>query len=297
LIVADDVESQALATLVVNKLRGTLNVCAVKAPGFGDGQKDILEDIAILTDATAISENVGRTLESVEIGDLGHAAKVIVGKDKTVIIDGSGEVGNIAKRINMIKTQIEGLEGPSEYEKDKLKERLAKLTGGVAVIRVGAGSEVELKEKKDRVDDALNATRAAVEEGVVAGGGLCFYELRDKLDSLKLKGYEATGVSILRKSLEAPLIQIAENAGKDGAVVASQCGKGKAYDARNDKYVDMIEAGIIDPAKVTRLALQHGASVATMLITTEAMVVEEPEEDKPAMPAPAGGMGGGMGMM
>lgn len=291
LIIADDVDSQALATLVVNKLRGVLNVCAVKSPGFGDRQKEMLGDIAILTGGTVISEETGRTLESVEVSDLGHAEKVIVGKENTVIVDGSGEKKAIEERVEMIKRQIEGT--TSDYDKDKLKERLAKLAGGVAVIKVGAASEVELKERKDRVDDALNATRAAVEEGVVAGGGLALFEARKSLDSLKLSGDELTGVKILKKALESPLRQIAENAGKDGAVVASKCGNGKAYDAANDKFVDMIEAGIIDPAKVVRLALQHGASVATMLITTEAMVVEEPEEEKtPAMPNP--GMDGMM---
>ncbi|MFH1547668.1 MAG: chaperonin GroEL [bacterium] len=291
LIIADDVDSQALATLVVNKLRGVLNVCAVKAPGFGDRRKEMLDDIAILTGGTVISEETGRTLESIEVLDLGHAEKIIVGKENTVVVDGAGEKKAIDGRVEIIKKQIE--ETTSDYDKDKLRERLAKLAGGVAVIKVGAASEVELKEKKDRVDDALNATRAAVEEGVVAGGGLSLFEARESLDSLKLTGDEATGVRILRKSLESPLMQIAENAGKDGAVIASQCGKGKAYDARNDKFVDMIEAGIIDPAKVTRLALQYGASVATMLITTEAMVVEEPEENKPvSMPNP--GMDGMM---
>ncbi len=296
MIIAEEVDSQALATLVVNKLRGVLNVCAVKSPGFGDKGKEMLEDIAVLTGGVVVSEETGRTLESVEMTDLGHAEKIIVGKENTVIVEGSGEKKDIDSRVEMIKKQVD--ESTSDYDKDKLKERLAKLAGGVAVIKVGAASEVELKEKKDRVDDALNATRAAVEEGVVSGGGLCLFEAREDLSKLKLKGDEATGIKILKASLETPLMQIAENAGKDGAVVASKCGKGKAYDARNGKYVDMIEAGIIDPAKVTRLALRHGASVATMLITTEAMVVEEPEEEKPAVPNPAaGGMGGGMGMM
>lgn len=284
LIIADEVESQALATLVVNKLRGVLNVCAVKAPGFGDRRKETLEDIAILTSGVVISEETGRTLESVEMNDLGHAEKIIIGKENTVIIDGAGSKKDINARVEMIRKQME--DTTSDYDKDKLKERLAKLAGGVAVIKVGAASEVELKDRKDRVDDALNATRAAVEEGVVAGGGLALYEARKVLDNVKLSGDEATGIKILEKALASPLTQIAENAGKDGAVVASRCGNGKAYDAANDKFVDMIEAGIIDPAKVTRLALQHGASVATMLITTEAMVVEEPEEEKPGMPNP-----------
>jgi chaperonin GroEL len=296
MIIADDVDSQALATLVVNKLRGVLNVCAVKAPGFGDRRKEMLEDIAILTGGTVISEETGRTLDSVEMTDLGQAKKIIVDKENTTVIDGAGEKKDMDKRVEMIKKQIDGT--TSDYDKDKLKERLAKLAGGVAVIKVGAASEVELKEKKDRVDDALNATRAAVEEGVVAGGGLALFEARKALESLSLKGDEATGVKILDKALTTPLMQIAENAGKDGAVIASNCGDGKGYDARNDKYVDMVASGIIDPAKVTRLALQYGASVATMLLTTEAMVVEEPEDDKPdAAAAAAAGMGGGMGMM
>ena len=299
-IIAEDIDGQAMATLVVNKLRGVLNVVGVKAPGFGDRRKEMLEDLAILTGGVVISEEVGRTLESVEMTDLGHAAKVIVGKEETTIVDGSGEKKDIEKRVDMIKSQIDGTS--SDYDKEKLQERLAKLTGGVAVIRVGAGSEVELNEKKDRVDDALSATRAALEEGVVPGGGVALYDARDELDSVKTENDdEETGVAILRRSLEDPVRQIAENAGKDGAVIASECGKGKGYDARNDKFVDMLKEGLTDPVKVTRLALQHGASVATMLLTTEAVVVEEPEKEKPEPPAPdmgdMGGMGGmGMGM-
>lgn len=297
MIIAEEVESQALATLVVNKLRGVLNVCAVKAPGFGDRRKEMLEDIAILTGGVVISEETGRTLDSVEMTDLGQAEKIVVDKENTTVIDGAGEKKEIDARVEMIKKQID--ETTSDYDKDKLKERLAKLAGGVAVIKVGAASEVELKEKKDRVDDALNATRAAVEEGVVAGGGLALFEARKALESMKLEGDEETGVRILEIALATPLMQIAENAGKDGAVIASNCGDGKAYDARNDKFVDMIQSGIIDPAKVTRLALIHGASVATMLLTTEAMVVEEPEEEgeNGGAGAAAGGMGGMGGMM
>lgn len=293
-IIADDVDGQALATLVVNKLRGVLNVVAVKAPGFGDRRKEMLEDIAILTGGTLISEEVGRNLESVEMTDLGHAAKVIVEKENTTIVDGSGEKSAISKRIEMIKKQIEGT--TSDYDKEKFQERLAKLSGGVAVIRVGAASEVELNEKKDRFDDALNATRAALEEGVVAGGGVALFDARKELEALKVEGDEMTGVSILKRALEEPLRQIAENAGVDGAVVASNCGEGKGYDAAKDKYVDMFKVGLTDPAKVTRLALQHGASVATMLLTTESVVVEESEEEK--APAGGAGMGGieGMGM-
>ncbi|MEA3357362.1 MAG: chaperonin GroEL [Patescibacteria group bacterium] len=300
-IIAEDVDGQALATLVVNKLRGVLNVAAVKAPGFGDRRKEMLEDIAVLTGGVVISEDVGRTLDSVEMNDLGHAAKVIVGKENTIIVEGSGEKKDIDARVDMIKKQIDTSD--SDYDKEKLQERLAKLAGGVAVIQVGAASEVELKEKKDRVDDALNATRAAIEEGVVSGGGVAFYDARKVLDTLKLEGDEATGVDILSRALVFPIKQIAENAGKDGAVVASQCGKGKGYDATNDKFVNMISSGITDPTKVTRLALKYGASVAAMLLTTEAVVVDEPEEKKEsAAPAGAGmsgmggmgGMGGGM---
>lgn len=295
-IIAEDIDGQAMATLVVNKLRGVLNVVGVKAPGFGDRRKEMLEDLAILTGATVISEEVGRTLESVEMTDLGHAAKVIVGKENTTVVDGSGEKKAINARVEMIKKQIE--ETSSDYDKEKLQERLAKLAGGVAVIQVGAGSEVELNEKKDRFDDALNATRAALEEGVVAGGGVALYDAREELSKVKADGDEATGVAILERALEEPIRQIAENAGKDGAVVASNCGKGKGYDARNDKYVDMIDEGLTDPAKVTRLALQHGASVAGMLLTTEAVVVDEPEDEKPDLGAAGADMGGmgGMGM-
>ncbi len=300
-VIAEEVDGQALATLVVNKLRGVLNVAAVKAPGFGDRRKEMLEDIAILTGGVVISEETGRTLESIEMTDLGHAEKIIIGKEDTVIVNGSGEKKEIDNRVSTIKKQIDATS--SDYDKEKLQERLAKMAGGVAVIRVGAASEVELKEKKDRVDDALNATRAAVEEGVVAGGGVALYDAREILDDMKLKGEEAIGIEILKRSLEEPLRQIAENAGQDGAVIASQCGKGKGYDARNDKFVDMVKTGITDPAKVTRLALQHGASVATMLLTTESVVVDDPEEDDgdagaaAAAGAGAPGMGGMGGMM
>lgn len=289
-IIADEVDGQALATLVVNKLRGVLNVVAVKAPGFGDRRKEMLQDIAELTGGTFISEEVGRKLESVEITDLGHATKVIVGKENTTIVDGSGEKAAIDRRVEMIKKQIEGT--TSDYDKEKLQERLAKLAGGVAVVRVGAASEVELNEKKDRVDDALNATRAALEEGVVAGGGVALFDARKDLESVSAEGDVATGMTILKRALEEPLRQIAENAGVDGAVVASNCGDGKGYDAAKGEYVDMFKVGLTDPAKVTRLALQHGASVATMLLTTEAVVVEEPEEDKGPAGAGMGGMGG-----
>lgn len=300
-LIAEDIDGQALATLVVNKLRGVLNVVGVKAPGFGDRRKEMLEDLAILTGGVVISEEIGRTLDSVEMTDLGHAAKVIVGKEETTIVDGSGEKTEIEKRVEMIKKQIDATS--SDYDKEKLQERLAKLTGGVAVIRVGAGSEVELNEKKDRVDDALSATRAALEEGVVPGGGVALYDVRKELDEVKVADDdEATGVVILKRALEEPVRQIAENAGKDGGVIASQCGNGTGYDARSDKFVDMLKEGLTDPVKVTRLALQHGASVATMLLTTEAVVVEEPEEEKNNAGGAGdmgdmGGMGGmGMGM-
>jgi chaperonin GroEL len=305
-IIAEEVDGQALATLVVNKLRGVLNVVAVKAPGFGDRRKAMLEDIAILTGGEVISEDVGRTLDSVELNDLGHAKKVIVGKEETVIVDGSGEKKKLDARVDVIRNQIES--STSDYDKEKLQERLAKLAGGVAVIKVGAASEVELKEKKDRVDDALSATRAALEEGVVAGGGVALYDARSVLDDVEVADDEAIGITILRRALEEPVRQIASNAGKDGGVVASQCGDGKGYDARRGEFVDMIEKGLTDPAKVVRLALQHAASVATMLLTTEAVVVKEPSEDDdegspgaPGAGAGAAGMGGmgagGMGGM
>ncbi|MBN1618972.1 chaperonin GroEL [Candidatus Dojkabacteria bacterium] len=299
LIIADDVDGQALATLVVNKLRGVLNIAAIKAPGFGDRRKEMLEDIAILTGGNVISEELGRTLDSIEMTDLGHAEKIIISKDNTTIINGSGEKKDIDSRVEMIRKQIDTV--TSDYDREKLQERLAKLSGGVAVIKVGAASEVELNEKKDRVDDALSATRAAVEEGFLPGGGVALYDARKVLVKLKqsLSGDEATGVAILDRSLEEPIRQIAENAGKDGAVVASLCGDGKGYDARNDKYVDMVKEGIIDPVKVVRLALIHGASVSSMLLTTEAVIVDDPEDEKDSGGGAAAGMGGmgGMGGM
>ncbi len=297
LIVADDIENQALATLVVNKLRGTLNVVAVKAPGFGDKRKEMLQDLAILTGGTYISEEVGRTLDSVDITDLGSAKKVVVSKENTIVIEGKGEKKALDSRVEEIKAQIS--KTSSDYDKEKMQERLAKLSGGVAIIKVGAASEVEAKEKKQRVEDAVNATRAALEEGVVAGGGLALHNSREVLDSVKVIDQdEKIGIQILKEVLSAPLKQIAQNAGQDGAVVASNCGKDKGYDAKNDKYINMLEAGISDPVKVTRLALVNGASVGTMLITTEAVVADLPEETKESNPM-AGGMGdmGGMGGM
>lgn len=294
-IIADDIENQALATLVVNKLRGTLDVVAVKAPGFGDRKKEMLKDISILTGAQFISEEIGRTLDSVELTDLGSAKKVIVTKEKTIIVDGSASKADIDNRVKEIKAQIENT--TSDYDREKLQERLAKLSGGVAVIKVGAASEVEAKEKKMRIEDAINATRAAIEEGVVAGGGLALHNAKKVLDKIVLKDSdEQLGVEILKSVLSEPLKQIANNAGEDGAVVASNCKGNTGFNAKSGKYVDMIEEGIIDPVKVTRLVLTNAVSVASMLVTTEAVVADIPEE-KESTPAPAG-IGGGMpGMM
>ena len=293
-IVADDIENQALATLVVNKLRGTLNVVAVKAPGFGDRKKEMLKDLAVLTGAQYISDEIGRTLESVELTDLGSAKKVIVSKEKTIVVEGKGDKAEIDKRVSEIKKQIENTS--SDYDKEKLQERLAKLAGGVAVIKVGAASEIEAKEKKARIDDALNATRAAIEEGVVAGGGLALHNAKRVLDNVKLDDSdEQLGIEILKNVLSEPLKQIAENAGMDGAVVAAKCNEKIGYDAKADKYVNMIEEGIIDPVKVTRLALLNAASVGTMLITTEA-VVAEIKDEKETVHTPGADMGMG-GMM
>ncbi len=276
-IIAEDIENQALATLVLNKLRGTLNVVAVKAPGFGDRKKEMLKDISVLTGAQYISDEIGRTLESVELTDLGSAKKIIISKEKTIIVEGKGNKKDVNARVAEIKAQIEN--SSSDYDKEKFQERLAKLSGGVAVIKVGAASEIEAKEKKARVDDALNATRAAIEEGVVAGGGLALHNAKKVLDNIKLDDSdEQLGIEILKSVLSEPLKQIAENAGKDGAVVAAGCGKEIGYDAKADKYVDMVKEGIIDPVKVTRLALLNAASVGTMLITTEAVVADIKEE-------------------
>ncbi len=292
-IIADDIENQALATLVVNKLRGTLNVVAVKAPGFGDRKKEMLKDIAILTGATYISEEIGKTLDSVDLTDLGSAKKFIINKEKTVIVEGLGKQSEIKKRVAEIKAQIEST--TSDYDKEKLQERLAKIAGGVAVIKVGAASEVEAKEKKQRIEDAINATRAAIEEGVVVGGGLALHNIKSALEKTSLNDPdEQLGIEILRSILSEPLKQIAQNAGKDGAVIASNCHDNIGYDAKTDKYVDMLETGIIDPVKVTRLALVNASSVGTMLITTEAVVAEIPEE-KPQSQIPD--MSGMQGMM
>ena len=296
LIIAEDVDGEALATLVVNKLRGALKIAAVKAPGFGDRRKAMLEDIAILTGATVISEERGFNLENTTLEMLGTSERVTIDKDNTTIVNGSGKKDDIKARVNQIKAQIETT--TSDYDKEKLQERLAKLAGGVAVLYVGAASEVEMKEKKDRVDDALHATRAAVEEGIVAGGGVALLRSRSKLDSLKANNDdEATGIQIISRALESPLRTIVENAGGEGSVVVSKVIEGKdsfGYDAKSDKYVDLFKSGIIDPKKVTRIALENAASVAGMILTTECALVDI-KEDTPAAP-PMGG-GGMPGMM
>jgi chaperonin GroEL len=291
LIVAEDVEGEGLATLVVNKLRGTLSACAVKAPGFGDRRKAMLEDIALLTAGKAITEDLGIKLENLKLEDLGRAKKVVVTKDNTTLIDGAGKSASIEGRIKQIRAQIE--ETTSDYDREKLQERLAKLAGGVAVIKVGAATETAMKEKKARVEDALNATRAAVEEGIVPGGGVALLRASTALDSLKLSGDEATGVDIVRRALEEPLRQIVHNAGLEGSIVVEKVKSSKdasyGFDAESNQYVDMVKAGIIDPTKVERVALQHAASIASLLLTTEALITDDPEE-KAAMPAmPHGG--------
>jgi chaperonin GroEL len=292
LIVAEDVDGEALATLVVNKLRGTLNCLAVKAPGFGDRRKAMLEDMATLTGGKVISEEVGRKLDSVTVDDLGRARRVVTDKDNTTIVEGKGSGEDIQGRMKQIKAQIE--ETTSDFDKEKLQERLAKLAGGVAVIKVGAATEVELKEKKHRVEDALSATRAAVEEGIVSGGGVALINAAPVLDKLKLEGDEATGASILRQSLEEPLRWIAINAGKEGSVILDAVKKSKpgiGYDAAADDYGDMVKKGIIDPLKVVRAALENGSSIANMILTTESVVTDIPEKEK-APPMPPGGYGG-----
>ncbi|EAJ1189344.1 chaperonin GroEL [Campylobacter jejuni] len=299
LIIAEDIEGEALATLVVNKLRGVLNISAVKAPGFGDRRKAMLEDIAILTGGEVISEELGRTLESATIQDLGQASSVIIDKDNTTIVNGAGEKANIDARVNQIKAQI--AETTSDYDREKLQERLAKLSGGVAVIKVGAATETEMKEKKDRVDDALSATKAAVEEGIIIGGGAALIKAKAKI-KLDLQGDEAIGAAIVERALRAPLRQIAENAGFDAGVVVNSVENAKdentGFDAAKGEYVNMLESGIIDPVKVERVALLNAVSVASMLLTTEA-TISEIKEDKPTMPdmSGMGGMGGMGGMM
>jgi chaperonin GroEL len=287
LIIAEDLEGEALATLVVNKLRGTLACCAVKAPGFGDRRKAMLEDVATLTGGKAITEDLGIKLENLKLDDLGRAKKVVVDKDNTTIVEGAGSTKEIQGRIKQIRAQIE--ETTSDYDREKLQERLAKLAGGVAVIKVGAATETEMKEKKARVEDALNATRAAVEEGIVPGGGVALLRAADALDSLKLSGDEGTGVSIVRRALEEPIRQIVENAGLEASVIVEKVRATvphtRGFDAETNEYVDMMLAGIIDPTKVERVALQHAASIASLLLTTEVIVTDGPEAGKadPAM--------------
>ncbi len=297
LIIAEDIDGEALATLVVNKLRGSLKIAAVKAPGFGDRRKAMLEDIAILTGGTVISEERGFTLENTTIDMLGVAERVSIDKDNTTVVNGSGKTADIKGRVNQIKSQIETT--TSDYDKEKLQERLAKLAGGVAVLYIGAASEVEMKEKKDRVDDALNATRAAIEEGIIAGGGVAFVRAKGVLDKIKTDNEdEATGIKILARAIEEPLRQIAENAGSEGSVVVSKVLEGKkdfGFNAKTGEYVNMHKAGIIDPTKVTRIALENAASVAGMILTTECALVDIKEDNPPAMP-PMGG-GGMPGMM
>jgi chaperonin GroEL len=307
LIIAEDVEGEALATLVVNKLRGTLNIAAVKAPGFGDRRKAMLEDIAILTGGRVISEDLGIKLENVKLEDLGRAKKITIDKDNTTIVEGNGKHTDIEGRVKTLRAQIE--DTTSDYDREKLQERLAKLVGGVAVIKVGAATETEMKEKKARVEDAMHATRAAVEEGIVPGGGVTLVRAAKALEKFLANkdgegdADEQIGVSIVKRALEEPLRQIVQNAGKEGAVIVQKVRESKkenyGYDAATEaeELVDMVEAGVIDPAKVTRTALQNAASIAGLMLTTEAMVSELPEDDKtPAMPGGMGGMGGGMGM-
>jgi chaperonin GroEL len=296
LIIAEDMEGEALATLVVNKLRGTFKAVAVKAPGFGDRRKAMLEDIAILTGGTVISEELGRKLDSATIADLGTAGQVRVSKEMTTIVDGGGKKSEIAARVAQIRAQIP--ETTSQFDKEKLQERLAKLAGGVAVIRVGAATEVEMKDKKLRIEDALNATRAAVAEGIVAGGGTALLEVQHLLDDIKVTGDEKTGVEIVKRAIEEPVRQIAYNAGLEGAVIVDtikRSKKGIGFDALKEEYVDMIKAGIVDPTKVTRSALQNAASIAAMVLTTETLVADKPAKEAPAAGMPmGGGMPGGM---
>ncbi len=294
-VIAEDVDGEALATIVVNKLRGTFKAVAVKAPGFGDRRKANLEDIAILTGGNVISEELGRKLESITIEDLGTARQIRSDKEKTTIVDGAGDKAEIAARVALIRKQIK--DSTSDFDKEKLQERLAKLAGGVAVIEIGAATEVEMKEKKLRIEDALNATRAAVEEGIVAGGGTTFIDILPALDKIKLEGDAKVGVDIVKRAIEEPVRQIANNAGQEGSVVVEavkKAGKGCGFNALTNEIVDMIKSGIVDPAKVTRSALQNAASIAAMILTTETLVADKPE---PTPPPPPGGMGGMPGMM
>ncbi len=297
LIIAEDVEGEALATLVVNNLRKTLSCAAVKAPGYGDRRKAMLEDIAVLTGGRAVTEDLGLKLENLDLRDLGRAKKIKIDKDNTTIVEGAGKTVDIKGRINQLKVQIDGTD--SSYDKEKLQERLAKLSGGVAIINVGAATETEMKEKKARVEDALHATRAAVEEGIVPGGGVAFLRAIDEIDKLGLKGDEKTGAEIIKKALEFPVRQLVENAGLEASVIVDRLKREKinvGYDINRDEFVDMLESGVIDPAKVTRTALQNAASIAALLLTTEALIADKPEKEgasamPPGMP-PGGGMGG-----
>jgi chaperonin GroEL len=297
LIIAEDVEGEALATLVVNKLRGTLQVCAVKAPGFGDRRKAMLEDIAVLTGGRCITEDLGIKLENVKLDDLGRAKRITIDKENTTIVEGEGKQNDIQGRVSQIRRQIE--ETTSDYDREKLQERLAKLAGGVAVINVGAATETEMKEKKARVEDALHATRAAVEEGIVPGGGVAFIRAQKALDNLKgLEGDEKVGVQIVRRAIEEPTRQLADNAGQEGALIVQEIKARKGnegYDVATGEYTDLVKAGIVDPTKVTRTALQNAASISGLLLTTEAVVTELPEKEK-TPPMPGGGMGGMGGM-
>ncbi len=297
MIISEEVEGEALATLVVNKLRGTINVCAVKAPGFGDRRKAMCEDIAILTGGKFISEDLGIKLETVSLEDLGRAKSIVIDKENTTIVEGHGKPSDIQGRVNQIRRQIE--ETTSDYDREKLQERLAKLAGGVAVINVGAATETEMKEKKARVEDALHATRAAVEEGIVAGGGVALLRCLPALEALKLEGDEQIGVDIVKRAVEEPLRALATNAGVEGSIVVQEVRRRKGNDGYNvstGDYEDLVKAGVVDPKKVTRTALQNAASIAGLLLTTECLITEIPEKEK-SSPAPGGHGGGGMGGM
>jgi chaperonin GroEL len=292
LVIAEDVEGDALTTLVVNKLRGTLQVAAVKAPGFGDRRKATLEDIAVLTGGRCLTEDLGIKLENLTLEDLGRAKRVMIDKEDTTIVEGEGSTKDIQGRINQIRRQIE--ETTSDYDREKLQERLAKLAGGIAVINVGAATETEMKEKKARVEDALHATRAAVEEGILAGGGVAYLRTQKALDKLKLEGDEAVGVQIVRRALEFPTRQLADNAGQEGALIVQEVKKrsgNEGFNVATGEYEDLVKAGVVDPTKVARSALQNAASISGLLLTTEALVTELPEKEKPA-PGGPGGMGG-----
>jgi chaperonin GroEL len=298
LIIAEDVEGEALATIVVNKLRGTLRVAAVKAPGYGDRRKAILEDLAVLTGGKAVTEDLGVTLESLTIEDLGQAKKVTIDKDNTTIVEGAGSAASIAGRVKQLRTQVE--DTTSDYDREKLQERLAKLAGGVAVINVGAATETEMKEKKARVEDALHATRAAVEEGIVPGGGVALLRCVGAIEALKLQGDEQIGVDIVKRAIEAPLRSLTSNAGVEGSIIVQEVKRRKnneGYNVATGQFEDLVKAGVVDPKKVTRSALQNAASIAGLLLTTECLITELPEKEKPAAPAGHGGHGGGMGGM